>query len=477
MYNANQDFNLILATDGYKITHWKQYPPGTEVVYSYLESRGGKFASTIFFGLQYYLKRYLEGQVITQEKIDEAEAKLTPYIGKDNFNREGWEYILKEHNGHLPVRIRAVPEGTDVTVKNVLMTIENTDPHCFWLTNFLETMLVRVWYPTTVATLSHYIRRKLRVYLGHTGSIDGLDFMLHDFGYRGVSSEESAALGGAAHLLNFNGTDTIAGIELLREYYAPDENELIGASIPASEHSTITSWGEDNELDAMRNMLQSYPKGLVACVSDSYNIWRACSEYWGNELRMEVLSRDGTLVVRPDSGDPATVDVKCLQLLGEAFGFSTNSKGYKVLHPKVRLIQGDGVSIESIGAILEAMFFDGWAAENIAFGSGGALLQKLDRDTQKFAFKCSAIRINGEWRDVYKSPITDAGKQSKRGRLRLVKNNGPSSYDTVSGYGEEDVLQDVFLNGQVVQEGLQDLATIRQRARSVVEGLATSIPE
>lgn len=470
-----QNFNIILASDGYKITHWKQYPPGTEVVYSYLESRGGRFPSTIFFGLQYYLQRYLRGQVVTQSKINQAEERLAPYIGADNFNRAGWEYILKEHDGRLPVRIRAVPEGTDVPVSNVLMTIENTDPNCFWLTNFLETMLVRVWYPITVATLSNYIRRKLKIYLDNTGDASGLDFMLHDFGYRGVSSEESAGIGGAAHLLNFNGTDTIAGIEFLREYYSPSDDELIGASIPASEHSTITSWGANNELEAMRNMLKAYPTGLVACVSDSYNIWRACSEYWGNQLRMDVLSRDGTLVVRPDSGDPASVDVRCLSLLGEAFGFTTNEKGYKVLHPKVRLIQGDGVSIDSIGEILDAMVFDGWAAENIAFGSGGALLQKLDRDTQKFAFKCSAIRINGDWQDVYKSPITDPGKNSKRGRLRLIKNHGFATAQFSEN--AEDVLQDVFLNGEIVEENRQPLAAVRQRARAAAENPAAPNPE
>ncbi len=473
MFQRAEDFNIILATDGYKVTHWKQYPPGTEIVYSYLESRGGKFPSTIFFGLQYYLKRYLEGVVITQAKIDEADEKLGPYIGPEHYNRAGWEHILKEHGGRLPVRIRAVPEGADITVKNVLMTIENTDPNCFWLTNFLETMLVKVWYSITVATQSNYARRKLGYYLDKTGNVEGLDFMLHDFGYRGVSSEESAGIGGAAHLINFNGTDTIAAIEFLREYYHPGD-QLIGASIPASEHSTITSWGADNELEAMRNMLKSYPTGHVACVSDSYNIWRACSEYWGKTLRKDVLSRNGTLVVRPDSGDPASVDVRCLQLLGEALGQTTNDKGYKVLHPKVRLIQGDGVSYESIGEILEAMVFDGWAAENIAFGSGGALLQKLDRDTQKFAFKCSAIRVNGEWNDVYKQPITDPGKQSKRGRLRLIQNHGWNSFATSNGEGE-DVLQDVFLNGDVVIE--QNLADIRARAREAAANPTTPSPE
>lgn len=464
MFNRNPDFNIILATDGYKLTHWKQYPPGTEVVYSYLESRGGKFPSTIFFGLQYFLKRYLEGQVVTQEKIDEAAQKIESYFGSDYFNREGWEYILREHGGRLPIRIKAVPEGFDVPTSNVLMTIENTDPKCYWLPNYLETMLVEVWYPITVATFSNYVRRKLLTYLRRTGSDVGIDFMFHDFGYRGVSSQESAGLGGAAHLINFNGTDTIAGVELLRDFYEPGDGP-IASSIPASEHSTITSWGEEHEVDAFRNMLDSYPTGPVACVSDSYNIWRACQDYWGRDLRMKVNSRDGVLVVRPDSGDPALVDVKCLKLLGEAFGCNENARGFKVINPKVRLIQGDGVDYESISEVLDAMIHDGWAAENIAFGCGGALLQRLDRDTQKFAFKCSAIRIEDQWRDVYKDPITDPGKKSKRGRLRLVKEG--NGFSTGAGLYREDVLQDVFLDGSLMQT--HKLAEIRARARKAAD--------
>lgn len=468
MFGRNEDFNILLATDGYKLTHWKQYPPGTEIVYSYLESRGGKFPSTVFFGLQYFLRRYMEGQVVTQEKIDEASAKIGDYFGTDYFNREGWEYILREYGGRLPVSIRAVPEGTDVPTSNVLMTIENTDPKCFWLTNYLETMLVEVWYPTTVATLSNYIRRKLLAYLRRTGSDAGIDFMFHDFGYRGVSSQESAGLGGAAHLLNFNGSDTIAGIELLRDYYDPKPDTTIGVTIPASEHSTITSWGEDREIDAFRNMLTSYPTGPVACVSDSYNIFRACEDYWGRELRMLVNGRDGLLVVRPDSGDPALVDVKCLKLLGEAFGYTENGRGFKVINPKVRIIQGDGVDYESVSEVLNAIILDGWAAENMAFGCGGALLQRLDRDTQKFAFKCSAIRIDGAWRDVYKDPITDPGKKSKRGRLRLVEARGGAlSTMNANGGEENDLLVEVFFNGALTHP--HTLENVRARARAASE--------
>lgn len=447
MFRRSDDFNLLLATDGYKVTHWKQYPPRTENVYSYFESRGGRFPSTVFFGLQYYLKRYLEGAVVTAEKIDEAERYMARYFASALFNREGWEHILERHAGRLPVRIRAVPEGTEVPVSNVLMTIENTDPDCFWLPNFLETMLVQVWYPTTVCTLSLYIKRMLRLWLERTGDADDLELKFHDFGYRGVSSQETAALGGAAHLVNFHGTDTIAALTLLREYYGA---ETSGASIPAAEHSTITAWGREGELAAFANMLDSFPSGVVACVSDSFDIWAACRDLWGKALRERVLERDGVLVVRPDSGDPPTVVCKVLDILGEAFGFEINDKGFRVLNPHVRVIQGDGVSYEEAARVLEAMADRGWAATNVAFGSGGALLQKLNRDTQRFAFKCSSVVVNGERRDVFKDPVTDHDKRSKCGRLSLRRTGSGGVVTCPEGNAEADLLQEVFRNGRLL---------------------------
>lgn len=455
--------NIMLLTDSYKVSHWMQYPPGTEVIYSYFESRGGKFDQTVFFGLQYFTKKYLEGQVVTKEKIDEAEEMFNAHFGGPVFNRKGWEYILEKHNGYLPIRIKAVPEGTVVPGKNVLMTLENTDPNCFWLTNYLETLLVQIWYPTTVATQSREMKKVINRYLEETGDPAGIDFKLHDFGFRGVSSVETAGIGGAAHLVNFMGTDTFEGLVVARRYYG--EN-MAGFSIPASEHSTITSWGRKKEVEAMRNMLTKYPSGLVACVSDSFDIYKACSELWGKELKDEVLARDGTLVVRPDSGDPPTVVVKCLELLWEAFGGETNTKGYRVLDPHVRMIQGDGIDFEMLERILSAMKNNKFSADNIAFGSGGGLLQKLNRDTLKFAFKCSSITVNGEESDVYKDPITAAGKKSKRGRLKLVREDGAhgSVLTTVGPDDErEDVLETVFENGNLVKE--TTFAEVRELAK------------
>ena len=384
---------------------------------------------------------------MTREKIDAAEKLFEQHFPHGHFfNRTGWEHILTAHNGRLPVRIKAVPEGSVIPTGNVLMTIENTDPACFWLTNYLETLLVQVWYPCTVATQSRSMKQTIATFLRESGSPDQLPFKLHDFGFRGVSSVETAALGGAAHLVNFQGTDTLAGIVHARQYYGAG---MPGISIPAAEHSTITAWGRDHETDAYRNMLQQFPTGLVAVVSDSYDVFHACREIWGTELKLEVLARDGTLVIRPDSGDPPTVVVQVLNILGERFGFTTNEKGYRVLDPHVRIIQGDGIDREMIVKILEAVRTARWSADNLAFGSGGGLLQKLNRDTCRYAFKCSAATMNGVERDVYKQPATDSAKQSKRGRLKLIRQGDQLQTVRESDSTEPDLLTEVFANGEL----------------------------
>ena len=454
--------NFLLRTDSYKFTHWKQYPPHTTGIYSYLESRGGMFPGTVFFGLQYYLSTYLQGVRFTPVDIESADAFCRQHFGRDLFNRAGWHRLYEKHHGRLPVRIKAVPEGTVVPTLNVLATIENTDPEFPWLTNYLETILLKVWYPITVATLSREIKSVIKGFLERTGDPSLLPFKLHDFGYRGVSSEETAAIGGAAHLVNFQGTDTVAGIVLLQEHYKAG---MPGFSVPASEHSTITAWGKEHEVDAYRNMLTAYPEGIVACVSDSYNIYDACEKLWGEILKPDIVHRNGTLVVRPDSGDPVTVLAKVFEILGAKFSYETNNKGYRVLPPYIRVIQGDGVNMFTIQNMLYQLSkFHGWSADNIAFGMGGALLQQLNRDTQKFAFKCSAARIENEWGPVFKDPVTDPGKNSKHGRLALVQTpNGLQTRENVSeNDATDDELLTVFENGECVRE--YDLESIRGRA-------------
>ena len=456
--------NIILNSDSYKYSQWVQYPPKTTVIYSYIESRGGVYDATVFFGLQAFIKEYLVGAVVTMDMIDEAEAIITAH--GEPFNREGWEYIVRVHGGKLPIVIKAVPEGTVVKTKNVLAVIYNTDPACFWLTSFLETPLLRaIWYPTTVATNSYENKKLILKYLEETGDPTTIDFKLHDFGARGVSSLESAGIGGAAHLVNFMGTDTVEALLFARRYYGAD---MAGFSVPAMEHSTVTSWGREHEVDAYRNMVKQTgkPGGIVSAVSDSYDIFKAC-ELWGTELKQDVLDSGATLVVRPDSGDPATVVKQCLQILERHFGSTKNDKGYKVLN-NVRVLQGDGINHASIRSILYTITLAGYSADNVVFGQGGALLQIVNRDDQKFAMKASAALINGIWVDVYKDPITDQGKRSKRGRLKLIKNG--DDYTTVTNHANMfDALQDelvtVFENGALVTEYTFDEVRARAQIR------------
>lgn len=420
--------NLLLNTDSYKASHWLQYPPGTDATFFYVESRGGTYDRTVFFGLQAILKEYL-AKPITHADVDEARDLFAAH--GEPFNGTGWRYIVDRHDGLMPIRIRAVPEGTVVPTHNALMTIESTDPRAYWVPSYLETMLLRIWYPVTVATISWHAKQTLRQFLERTSDDpEGqLPFKLHDFGSRGVSSVESAAIGGAAHLVNFLGTDTVSGLQLAKAHY---HEPMAGYSIPAAEHSTITSWGREHEVQAYRNMLTQFakPGAIVAVVSDSYDIYHAIREHWGKTLRQDVIDSGATVVIRPDSGDPVAVVHQCLELLDEAFGHTVNGKGYKVLN-HVRVIQGDGINPTSIRAILERITSAGYATDNVAFGMGGALLQRLDRDTQKFALKCSAARVEGRWIDVYKDPVTDKGKQSKRGRMTLLRHREYGTFRTV----------------------------------------------
>lgn len=460
MKKNSENQNILLLTDSYKVTHWKQYPPKTSHVFSFFESRGGAYGETVFFGLQYFLKEYLSGTVVTEEYIHYAKEYFKEHLGSaEYFNETGWRHILKECGGNLPVEIRAIREGSVVPNHNVLMTIVNTDPAVPFITNYLETLLSQVWYPITVATQSREMKKTILKYLKETGTPDLVDFKLHDFGFRGSTSVESAGLGAAAHLINFKGTDTLAGINLAKEIY---DEPMAGYSIPAAEHSTITSWGKEHENDAYRNMLDTFPTGPVAVVIDSYDIYYALKEIWGKELKEKILQRDGVVILRPDSGHPPTVVLKVLNILGEIFGYSENHSGYKVLDPHVRIIQGDGIDHAMVENILEAMKKASWSADNIAFGSGGGLLQKVNRDTLKFAFKCSSVCVENTWRDVFKDPITDPGKRSKAGLLKLVKENG---FYKTSRYEDSNLLTEldiVFQNGKVKNE--QTFEEIRERA-------------
>ena len=444
--------NLILATDSYKHSHFLQYPPEARAISAYAEARHNDFAGEVLFlGLQPFLMDYL-AQAVTRADVDEAEALLTAHGVP--FNRAGWEIVVSEHGGYLPIEIKALPEGMLVPSGVPLLQVENTDPRLPWLPTFIETALLRaIWYPTTVGTLSWKCKAIIRAGLEQSSDDPAgqLPFKLHDFGARGVSSGESAALGGMAHLVNFMGTDTLEGIMAARRYYGAD---MPGFSIPAAEHSTMTSWGRAREEAAYANMLDRFDgEGrIVAVVSDSYDLDHAVAQIWGGTLHGKVLGRQGTLVVRPDSGDPILTPLRTVQTLWDKFGGTTNAKGFKVLNPHVRVIQGDGMNIHSIEALVAAMIDAGFAIDNIAFGMGGGLLQQVNRDTLRFAMKANAMQVEGgTWQDVSKAPATDPTKGSKAGRQAVVRDGGrlvARRLDAVDPGA--DLLQPVWRNGELL---------------------------
>jgi nicotinamide phosphoribosyltransferase len=464
--------SLATRTDSYKFSQFLQYPKGTTHISSYIESRGGEDES-VFFGLQAFIKQYLL-KPITMNDVKRAEHIVQAH-GLP-FNRKGWEIIVNEYGGMLPIEIQAVPEGTVMGTRNVQVQVVNTDPRLFWLTSYIETILLRaIWYPSTVATKSRKLKKVIAKALNETSDVpvnDQIFFKLHDFGARGASAGETAILGGMGHLVNFMGTDTFEALEGVMEYYNTDE--IVGFSIPASEHSTITSWGRENEVDAYENMVNTFggEGKIFACVSDSFDIYAATRTLWGEKLKDKVINNGGTLVVRPDSGDPETVPVEVIEILAEQFGYTVNSKGYKVLPSYVRVIQGDGINEDSLPRILENLKAKGFSADNIAFGMGGGLLQAWNRDTLKYAMKASAIRINeGEWEGFAKDPITDAGKTSKKGRLGLVKECGVGScgYRTLPeeiADSKGNLLRTVFKNGELLIEDtfqeIRDRAALRE---------------
>lgn len=451
----------ILDVDSYKTGQWRQLPPNTKYMYSYIESRGGDFDRTLFFGLQMFILKYLT-KPITMEDIDEAEEVIS--LHGVAFNRVGWQYILRNHNGYFPIEISAIPEGTVIPNKNVLITITNTDPNVPWIVSYIETMLLRaMWYPTTVASNSYHAKNIIMDYLRETSDNPGQEilFKLHDFGARGVSSKESAGIGGCAHLVNFMGSDTVTGLLYARRYY---DARMAGFSINAMEHSTVTAWGPDNEVGAYSNMLDEYarPGAMLAAVSDSYDLWNAIKNIWGDTLRDRVKNSGACIVIRPDSGSPLTVPRDCINILGEKFGYTINNKGYRVLHPCVRVIQGDGININSISPILNNVKNSGYSTENLAMGMGGGLLQMVNRDNYKFAQKNSAIYIGDKWYDTFKNPIDDPTKASRSGKFAVIQEN--NEFKTILLHelnGRNNILRSVWRNGNLLIRDNFD--TIRSR--------------
>lgn len=479
--NMTIDYNLILDVDSYKTPMFLQYPNDAKSLCSYIESRFGNFNETVIYGLKYYIDRYLSTK-ITKEMIDEAEYEIE--LQGMIFNRKGWEYILEKYNGNLPLIIKALPEGTVVNTKTLIVSIETTDEKCKWLGQYIETALLRaVWYPTTVATYSYKILKDI-IYPFAKKSMDDVSlyrFKLVDFGARGGSSYESVNLAGSAHLLNFEASDTISCHKLIRKYY--NKVGFISSSVPASEHSTITSWGRRDEILAYKRMLElfadkdsEYKKPIIACVADSYNIVNAIENMFGEELKGEIQKSDTLIGIRPDSFIPIAMVVMCLEKLGQKFGYTTNSKGYKILN-NVRIVQGDGVDYKSISEICQYMDMAKWSLDNITFGMGGALHQKLNRDSQGFAQKCCAKLIdeNGieKWIPIQKDPITDSNKKSKSGKMDVYYDSKQKKYITISGFSAESIGKTsalkVFYNNAPVNNNFNDYDTMRDNIKKSLE--------
>lgn len=474
--------NLILATDSYKLTQDPFFPEETEADYRYFEARvGAEYPEQVWFGLQAKIKQYLVGQVVTQDDIEEAAIELAWHFGDESvFQRDRWQYIVDNYDGRLPIRIRSVKEGSIIPVGNVLFTMENTgDENTRWLLRYLpghfEPLLTHTWQSATVATKAYHIKNILLKY-GEVCGFTAIDYHLHDFGLRGASSLESAAAGSGGHQLFFKGTDTLPGIRFLRRFY--NAKGPVSHSVPASEHSNETAKGPEGEKDYFIRGIKKYPNGILSMVSDGYSIIHVVQVIIP-ELKEMILERwrNGTafinrFVVRPDSprfkGDTPWAQVIWLhEELAKTFGYSVteaNGRQFKVLHDSVGVIYGDGLSTAEIEEIYAKLVEHGWSISNAVVGQGGGLLQKINRDTQRFALKSSAQMRGGVWHDVIKNPL-DQTKKSKAGRLKLIKNYSVAEdgleptwkYETINQHHPlfndfPDELEDVFLDGELLRD-------------------------
>ena len=467
--------SVIIAEDCYKFSHPFMVSRDVTGLTSYIEARKSDWADKIvFFGLQAYIREYLDTP-ITMADIDFAEklakSALIP------FHREMWEAVVNECGGYLPIQIAALPEGTPVKPGIPVVQITTTFRYPAIL-SVIETSLLRaIWYPSSVATLSRHIKAHLKDMLEVTSDVDPdklLPTMLNDFGGRGASSGESAALGGMGHLINFIGSDTVEAIPAAMMYYDHDldTDGPVLISVPATEHSVTTINGEEKECEFVGRVIdifteQGFP--IISIVADSYDMERFVSTYIGVIHKSKILNRDGFIVVRPDSGEPTVIVPQVMNLLWDKFGGEVNSKGYKVLNPKVRIIQGDGINRESIKDILFAVGRAGFSVENLVFGMGGQLLQGPMRDDHSWAMKTNAVKHgDGEWKDVQKKPKTDMSKASKAGRQVVVFYQ--DDYHSVHEYeleavahGTKNWLEDVWDTGLTFRT--QTFADVRERAK------------
>jgi nicotinamide phosphoribosyltransferase len=465
-YMSTYNNNPLARTDAYKLGHMEQYVPGCNKVYSHLIARSNAtWDHSIFFGLQYYLKEYLS-KPITREHVAEFVKVRNSVLGSTPQN------VIDKYNsladkGYWPIEIKAVPEGTVIGNKNVLMTIVNTDPDFHWTVGYVESLLLKLWYSSSVATTSYSYKKIVDKYFDKTVSKENFalkPFMVHDFGYRGDASEEGAMLSGIGHLTSFIGSDTLTAYNGAKTYYNATTPPLM-LSVPASEHSVMCSFGKDGELDAYKNMLKLYPSGIVSIVSDTYDIWNVLTNF-ATILKDDILNRDGKVVFRPDSGDPELIicgdpnadpqspeGKGCIRLLDELFGSTVNEKGYRDLNPKIGLIYGDGMYLERYERTLARLEQMGYSTSNLVIGVGG-ILRNHTRDTLGYAIKATKVEVNGIEKSIMKDPITDQGKKSFTGYLKLDKvNDKYVTYENVTADEEkEGLLLPVFKDGEILRE-------------------------
>jgi len=457
--------NVINMSDSYKDSQPGMRPKGTTGVYSYAESRvGSKYPFTVFDGLQYLLIKFLCGEVVTQEKLDFAVNLNTAHFLSDKvFDKSIWQNVIDNHGGRLPIRIRALPEGTRVPVGCAMFDIENLGEtsedkeKLKDLVNHLETILMWVWQPSVIATkavtIVEHIKKLLVTCCDNPEEV--ALFLFHDFGMRSTNGYEAAGKGGCAALLATMGTDTKIAIPFAMKYYGANMNTT-AKSIPASEHSVMSARGSIGESQVVGEILDKYPEGPLSVVGDTYNIGNFISKIMGEDHFDTIMNRDGKFIVRPDSpryhGDtPEDQVLWIVETLGEIFGYTVNSKGFKVLNPKVATIYGDGLKEEDIYRIYAKLLANGWSIENCAVGQGGGLHQDHSRDTQRTAIKSSAQERDDHWYDVFKNPM-DASKKSKAGRLKVIDLNGVLTtvrQDDKHYLDYEDKLRTVFEYGNL----------------------------
>lgn len=482
--------NPLLLTDGYKVDHRRQYPTNTTLVYSNWtprKSRNESIDKVVFFGLQYFLKEYVMRQFESgffnqpKEQVVKAYARrINNYLGE---NSVGTQHIEALHDlGYIPMVFKALPEGSKVPFKVPMFTMYNTVPAFFWLTNYFETLLSAVvWMPCTSATIALEYRKVLDKYALETSSMPAfVDWQGHDFSMRGMAGIEAASISGAGHLLSFTGTDTIPAIEFLEKYYnANSDTELIGGSVAATEHSVMCMGTNEGEFETFERLITAiYPKGIVSIVSDTWDLWKVLTDYLPR-LKEQVLSREGKVVIRPDSGDPVLIICGnpegkteaerkgVVELLWDVFGGVTNDKGFKELDAHIGAIYGDSITVERATRICEGLKQKGFASTNVVLGIGSYTYQYNTRDTFGFAMKATYGEVNGEGRAIFKDPITDDGtKKSAKGLMKVVQNGDSFSLLDQVTWEEEatGALKEVFRDGQLlIDYSLSEIrATIRK---------------